>query len=52
MKYINTFKTHASYEEKLNGGGETSVCQTSVTVRTLKTFTITLITQLSSMLVR
>ena len=21
MKYINTFKTHASYEEKLNGGG-------------------------------
>ena len=21
MKYINTFKTYASYEEKLNGGG-------------------------------
>ena len=21
MKYINTFKTHASYEEKINGGG-------------------------------
>ena len=21
MKYINTFKTHASYEDKLNGGG-------------------------------
>ena len=21
MKYINTFKNHASYEEKLNGGG-------------------------------
>ena len=20
MRYINTFKTHASYEEKLNGG--------------------------------
>ena len=21
MKYINTFKNHSSYEEKLNGGG-------------------------------
>ena len=53
MKYINTFKTYASYGEKLNGGGvDISLPQTSVTVRMLKTLTIILIIQLSFMLVR
>ena len=52
MKYINTFKNHSSYEEKLNGGGETLKSLTLVTVRMLMTYILILIILLSSILVR